>query len=314
MLSSFRYFHEAAQLGSIRRASEILNVSPSSISRQILILERMFGTSLLDRSVKGVKLTHAGRLVNDFVRTMLLDYETLRNEIDDLRGAGRAVIRIAVIESMATGAVLSTLQAFRARFPNVTYRLLVLTASAVVDAVKGGACDIGITLGPLAEPELRTLCDLDEPLLLALPPGHALASRTSIGLAELIDEPVAAHESEHSLRRLLDQACRASGFVFSPVLSSSSLQTLREFVRQGLGGAIMTRRGAGDAALKGELILVPIDEALLDAGRLVMMTRRDRRPSRVLRLFTDELAKSLLDESQRAKLSGSGKKRPTGTA
>lgn len=295
MLSSFRYFHEAAQLGSIRRASEALNVSPSSISRQILILERMFGTSLLDRSVKGVGLTHAGRLVNDFVRTMLLDYETLRNEIDDLRGAGRAVIRIAVIESMATGPVLSTLGTFRDRFPQVTYRLLVLTASGVAEAVKGGACDLGITLGPLAEPELRILCDLDEPLLLALPPAHAFAARTSIGLADLVNEPVAAHESEHSLRRLLDQACRARGFVFSPILSSSSLQTLREFARQGLGGAVMTRRGAGEAAAKGELVLVPIDEPLLDAGRLTMIARRDRRPSRILRLFSDELTRTLLD-------------------
>lgn len=296
MLSSFRYFHETAQLGGIRRASEALNVSPSSISRQILILERVFGTSLIDRSAKGVELTHAGRLVHDFVRTVLLDYETLRNEIDDLRGVGRAVIRIALIESMATGAILSTLQIFRQRFPNVTYRLLVITAAEVVDAVKAGSCDLGITLGPLAEPELKTLCEIEEPFLLAVPPQHPLAGRETINLIELIDEPIAAHESEHGLRRLFDQACRSRGFTFSPVLSSSSLQTLKEFARQGLGGSIMTRRGAGEAATNGELVLIPLDEPLLDNCRLTLMARRDRRPSRILRLFTEELTSILMNE------------------
>ena len=296
MLTIFRYFHETAQSGSIRRASEVLNVSPSSVSRQILVLERMFGTSLFERSASGVGLTHAGRLVDEFVRAMLLDYETLRNDIDDLRGAGRAVIRIGVIESMATGAVLTTLQGFRARFPNVTFRLLVLTASAVTDAVRTGACDLGITLGPPADIEIRTLCDVAEPLLLAVPPGHRFASRASVAMTDLVDEPLAAHEVGHGLRRLIDQACRSHGFNFSPVLSSSSLQALREFVRNGYGGAILTRRGAGDAAARGELMLVPIDEPLLDAGRIAVTVRRDRRPSRILRLFVDELMENLLAE------------------
>ena len=300
MLSIFRYFHEAAKLGSIRRASEALNVSPSSVSRQILVLERMFGTSLFERSASGVGLTHAGKLVDDFVRTMLLDYETLRNDIDDLRGVGRAVIRIAAIESMATGAILRTLQAYRERFPKVTFRLLVLTASAVTDTVRTGACDLGITLGPVADPEIRTLCDLSEPLLFAVPPGHPLASRSSIAMTDLVDEPLAIHEAEHGLRRLIDQACRIHGVTLSPVLSSSSLQALREFARQGLGGAILTRRGAGDAVKQGELILIPIDEPLLDAGRIAVMVRRDRRPSRVLRLFVDELMDHLRQEEAAA--------------
>lgn len=296
MLTIFRYFHEAAQLGSVRRASEALNVSPSSVSRQILVLERMFGTALFERSSSGVGLTHAGRLVDDFVRTMLLDYETLRNDIDDLRGVGRAVIRIAAIESMTAGSVLTALQGFRERFPNVTFRILVLTASAVTDAVRTGACDLGITLGSPPDPEIRAIGDLSEPLLLAVAPGHSLAGRRRIAMTDLIDEPLAVHETGHGLRRLIDQACRIHGFTLAPVLSSSSLQALREFARQGFGAAILTRRGAGDTVHRGELILIPIDEPLLDAGRIAILVRRDRRPSRVLRLFIDELMESFLAE------------------
>ena len=43
-------------------------------------------------------------------------------------------------------------------------------------------------------------------------------------------------------------------------------------------------------------MLVPIDEPLLDAGRIAVTVRRDRRPSRILRLFVDELMENLLAE------------------
>ncbi|MBK8008360.1 MAG: LysR family transcriptional regulator [Rhizobiales bacterium] len=38
--SSIRYFREVYRLKSIRHASEVLNVAPSAISRQIVQLER----------------------------------------------------------------------------------------------------------------------------------------------------------------------------------------------------------------------------------------------------------------------------------
>lgn len=293
MLPILRFFHETAQQGSIRRASEALNVSPSSVSRQILLLEGMFGTSLFERSSNGVELTHAGRLVHDYVRTVLLDYETLRDDVDDLRGMRRAVIRIAAIESMATGDSLTALQSFRERFPDVRFRMLVLTASAVLDAVRTGTCDIGLTLGRPCDPDLQVLCEMSEPLLLAVSPSHHLASRSQVRIIDLLDESLALHESDHGLRRLIDQACRDHGITLSPALSSSSLHTLREFARHGYGGAIITRRGAGDAAETGDLVLIPIEEPVLDAGKIALVVRRARRLSRPLRLFIEALTARL---------------------
>ena len=46
--SELRAFHTVAQSGSIRKASEILNISPSSVSRRVALLEHEIGTALLD--------------------------------------------------------------------------------------------------------------------------------------------------------------------------------------------------------------------------------------------------------------------------
>ncbi len=58
-----RAFHVVAQTGSIRKASEALDVAPSSVSRKIALIEHQIGTTLLERTAAGVVLTHAGRMV-----------------------------------------------------------------------------------------------------------------------------------------------------------------------------------------------------------------------------------------------------------
>ena len=51
------YFDELVRTNSMRHAAENLNVAPTAISRQIENLEYHFGTPLVERSARGIKLT-----------------------------------------------------------------------------------------------------------------------------------------------------------------------------------------------------------------------------------------------------------------
>lgn len=294
LLTQLRYFHEVARLGSIRKASEALNVSPSSVSRQIIVLERQFGTALLERSARGVRLSHAGKFVDDFARGTLLNYDTLRADLDDLRGISKAIIRIAAIDSVVAWPMLAAVQSFRSIFPEVRFRLLSLTASDVVESVRAGTSDLGLSIDIAPDPDLQILSESEAPLVLAVAPSHPLAGARSVPLSELRAHDLAIHETEHGVRRMIDQAARANGFNFEPVLSSSSLHALREFARRGLGVAVLTRGGVSDDVANGTLCVVPIDEPMLSAGRLKLIARRDRRTSRVLRSFSEELIRTII--------------------
>jgi DNA-binding transcriptional LysR family regulator len=285
-----RYFHEVARLGSIRKASETLNVSPSSISRQIIVLERQFGTALLERSSSGVRLSHAGQFVFDFARATLLSYDTLRSDIDDIRGIRKAIVRVAAIDSVIAWPLFAAIEPFRTSLPAVTFRLHSLTASGVVQAVKGGTCDIGISINVGPDPDLQILAEVEEPLVAAVAPSHPLSSSKSITLSELRSYDLAIHEADHGLRRMIDEASHLRGFDLTPILSSSSFNALREFAMRGLGVAILTRDGVSDQVASGTVRVIPIDEPALSTGRLKLIARRDRRFSRVLRLFVEELA------------------------
>jgi DNA-binding transcriptional LysR family regulator len=235
------------------------------------VFERQFGTSLLERSPHGIELTPAGQLVADFARRTLLEYEALRADLDDLRGGGRATIRIGIVES-AIGVPLTAMQRIQPDFPGVSFRLLTLPASQVEDAVRDGLCDLGLTLNAVPTPELRAVHEVAEPVVVAVEPSHRLASRASVRLGELTGEKLAVHESDHGVRQLFERACGEQGVVLKPVLSSSSLQVLREFARRGMGAALLTRSGGVELEARGRLVLVPIDDPSLLNGRLVLLT------------------------------------------
>jgi len=59
-----RYLHETVRHGSMRSASEALGVAPSSVSRQITLLERELDVAVLESGPRTLHLTEAGRAVH----------------------------------------------------------------------------------------------------------------------------------------------------------------------------------------------------------------------------------------------------------
>ncbi len=58
------YFTEVARQGSLRKASEVLHVSASSIDRQILRVEEQLDMPLFERHPSGLRMTAAGEILS----------------------------------------------------------------------------------------------------------------------------------------------------------------------------------------------------------------------------------------------------------
>lgn len=61
-LKHLHYFAQVAKAGSVARASEILHLTPQTISGQIQLLEEALGSDLFVKSGRGLALTDAGRM------------------------------------------------------------------------------------------------------------------------------------------------------------------------------------------------------------------------------------------------------------
>lgn len=240
-----------------------------------------------------MELTHAGKMVADYARTVLLDYDGLRADLDDLRGLRRALVRVGVVESMVSEAPLAAMSSIRRRFEDVTFRLRMLPAPQVTEAVKSGTVDLGITFSLPPDPAIAVLLQLPEPVVVALPVSHDLARKERITLAELRTLPMALPDIDFGIRKVLDRATRAQGFELIPVLSSSSFEAMRDFVRQGLGGALLTRRSTIRDERMGLLKTVIVDEPTLGSATVELIALKGRRMPRVMKFFVKELTESL---------------------
>src|ERR1051325_8720775 len=60
-LNALRDFEAVGRHGSISAAARELSVSPSAVSRQVVLLESHFRTQLFDRTRRGLSLTDTGR-------------------------------------------------------------------------------------------------------------------------------------------------------------------------------------------------------------------------------------------------------------
>lgn len=79
-LKHLRYFWVVASQGSISKASDLLHLTPQTISGQLRVLEDTIGAKLFDKSGRNLVLSDTGRTVFSYADEMF----SLANELQDL--------------------------------------------------------------------------------------------------------------------------------------------------------------------------------------------------------------------------------------
>jgi molybdate transport repressor ModE-like protein len=181
-----------AEEGSMTRAARRLAMTQQAVSGQIRQLERIVGTPLVRRLSSGVELTSAGQVVLKQGRTVLTAMTEMISEAR-LVGSGRSGrLRIA-FKAQSTAHFMPEVEAAlcRAAPDLVVEPVAVNTLPDELDALVAGTVDAAFLWLPIGDdPRFVTHPLVEEPRWVALPPGHRLASRPSLTIADLADEPI----------------------------------------------------------------------------------------------------------------------------
>ncbi len=288
---SLRAFDETVRAGSIRKASAALGVAPSSVSRSIGILEREMGTALLERKASGVVLTHAGRLVADYARAVLMDYDSLKADLDDMKGMQRRLLRLALVESVAAFGPVGAVTRLRERFGATSFHVRLMPAPQVFEAVREARCDIGLAFCAEPHPDILALASVPEPIVLVAPADSPFVRRPKIELCDLAGAPLALPDFDFGIRRIFDRECAAHGVQIIPALTSNDFGTLRDFVSRGAGLAVLPARAARVGA--GTLAVLPFAGAALRNTTIDVIVLRKRRLPRIVKAFADVLIEEI---------------------
>jgi DNA-binding transcriptional LysR family regulator len=244
-LRHLRYFIAVAEERHVTRAARRLGMQQPPLSQQIHALERELGAQLLRRMPRGVELTEAGR-------ALLVDARAILAHVDHALASTRRTARgeqgrisIGFTSSAPFHPLVPrVVRAFRELHPRVSLSMEEGGSPELIEALRNERLDAAFVRTDVANPEglaVETL--LREPMLVAVPKGHALARspRAPLPLNALADETFVVYRrgSGPGLYDAITAACRAAGF--SPRIGQEAPRVVStlNFVAAGLGVSIV---------------------------------------------------------------------------
>lgn len=148
-----KYFSAVAETGSVRRAAEILHVSPPSLSKAIHHLEEELGLKLFIRSGRNIRLTDGGRRFADKVKEVLRGLEELRSAAES-ELAPTQEIKLATFEVFSTYFLKALEETGWEDLPVTVHDVL---PGELERALVERHVDVGLTYMPVPHPELDFL-------------------------------------------------------------------------------------------------------------------------------------------------------------
>lgn len=242
-LRQIRYFLTISAHGGFTPAAAALFIAQPALSRQMALLEEELGFPLFIREARGVSLTPAGRQFLERVATL---EQSLHSAIEDSRQISRGesgVLRLVHSSSLPIERLLPCIRQFHAEAPSARIDIDRLSSDQQVAEVAAGKADIGfIRLPVLRRTDNLTLLPLTpEPLVAALPVGHALAGADRLTVDMLANENFvsAVHRERGGLARCVTELCLKRGFIPSLAPAISRKTSMLTLVAAGFGVAIV---------------------------------------------------------------------------
>ncbi|WP_445148772.1 LysR family transcriptional regulator [Baekduia sp. Peel2402] len=244
-----RWFAALAEREHMTSVARELHISQPALSRAITRLEQQLGVPLFDRRGRVLHLNHHGRRYLPYARRALEQLDAGAAALADVADAEHGEVRLWFSHTLGSWLVPALVGAYRDAHPAVRFRLTQRGTVGLIGAFDDGAADV-ILMGPrpAARSHLAWHHLITEPVLLAVPPHHRLATRKSVKLEEIADEPFIAMAPGNALRRLADDLCRAAGFEPRIAFEGDEIATLRGLIAAGLGvGLVTPQRVAAEA-------------------------------------------------------------------
>jgi DNA-binding transcriptional LysR family regulator len=240
-LRQLEYVLAVADERSFTRAAARLHLAQPSLSRQVKLIERELGVPLFDRGPGQavVSLTSDGAALLPFIRRVVADAEATGAEARALRGMARGRLSVGATPSLITRVLAPALVEFHASHPGIELLVVEAGSRQLVPQLASGEVDLALVVLPVTDPLVATAPLFDDPLVLAVAPGHPLAGRHHVDVGDLHGLSLVMFREGYDLRSVTLAACRAAGAEPHLVSQGGEMDGVLAFVAAGLGAAVV---------------------------------------------------------------------------
>lgn len=265
-----------AENGSFVGAAAQLHMSQPALTRTIKRVEDVLGVGLFERTTRQVRLTDAGREFVALAQRVTNDLRIAAGAMREIAEQLRGQVIVASLMSVAHGVLPRAIGTYRQTHPAIEIQVRDGIHSDVLENVKSGAADFGVTyLDGMLEGLHATRLGHGGFDLVARRGSHfELDGSTAIRFDDLCGVPLVSMPQGSQTRRLLDATAAARGFALTHAAIVSQIPTLLSFVRGGVGvGLVPSAAITGDLGENLVRIAVQDPRIELDIGILRLAER-----------------------------------------
>ncbi|WP_315785190.1 LysR family transcriptional regulator [Bradyrhizobium sp. SZCCHNPS1003] len=257
------------------RAAEACGVTQPTMSTSIKQLEEILGVMLVQRGSRFQGFTPEGERTLDWARRIVGDFRAMRQEINGLKDKLSGEIRIAAVPTVL-GMVASLTTPFRAKHPEVRFRIMSCTSADVLGLLENLEVDAGLTYienEPIGR--VRTIPLYNESYRLLTAPDAMFGDREQVTWQEVGQVPLCLLTPDMQNRRIIDRALRAAGNDVTPTLTSNSLLVLYTHVKTGRWASVMPAKLAETLGLADKVRSIPIIDPVINYQIGLVIPQRD---------------------------------------
>jgi len=244
-LNELRYAVAVARERHFGRAADTCFVSQPTLSVAIRKLEEELGVTLFERGPGEVTVTAVGHQIIEQAQRVLEEAEGVRRLARHGRDPLSGALRLGVIYTIGPYLLPHLIPLAMERAPDMPLMIEENFTAVLAERLKRGDLDLIIISLPFDEPGILTRPLYDEPFVVLLPTSHALRTRDSLSVTDLVGEDVLLLGPGHCFRDQVLRACpgcletNTAGGALQRRMEGGSLETIRCMVASGVGITVL---------------------------------------------------------------------------
>ncbi|WP_286902387.1 LysR family transcriptional regulator [Vreelandella sedimenti] len=289
-------FCMVAELKSISRAAERLNIAQPVVSAHLKSLADKLGVSLTERSGRRIALTEEGERVYQWAHDVVIRTHELEREIADTQSGLAGKAKVGASMTLGSYVLPSIIASIRQRYPQGEISVQVTTPILATDAVLQGECDFAFTiLDPRHEiAGLEVQRVRDEQLILVASNDYG-PKKKSVSLEELAELPFVTAQLRTPRREIEEHLLMEFGVSRNQiVMEFGHAEAIKQAVRAGAGVAFLFLSSVNDELASG--LLKRLDTSGMELRVPVYLVRRkNKNLAKFQSMMLDEITRALSD-------------------
>lgn len=278
-------FLRVAELGSLVKAAEKLNLTQPTVSIQVKKLSDAIGLPLYEVVGKKLKLTEAGRKVEEAGREIFDVVHHLDSEINDLKGLQSGSLSISVVTT-SKYFMPYILAPFCKQYPGVEVEMKIGNRSQIIERLSRNQDDFYIFSELPEDLDISSTDFLPNPTVVIASKEHRLANRDGIlRWQDIENERFILREQGSSSLLGINKYLQENSRVIKDVMTIESNEAVKHAVMANMGISIMSAFILSNADKDGLVQLNVEGFPLMSEWEIVHL--REKKLSSVAQRFLD---------------------------